>query len=225
MTEIGVPHISSTLRVRGLECLRGERRLFHALAFDLGDGGLLEVRGPNGSGKTSLLRMVCGLFAPASGDITWNGRSIQALGEDYHTHLAYVGHLNAVKDELNALENLRLAARLGALASDPDALKAALRSFGLEGSEHLPCRVLSQGQKRRVALARLKLSAERALWVLDEPFAALDSAGITAMRALLEEHLARGGLALLTTHQKVAISAPATQSIELATFAAEAATR
>lgn len=223
MTETSVPHTSSTLCARSLECLRGDRRLFHALAFDLSNGGLLQVRGPNGSGKTSLLRMVCGLFPPAGGEIAWNGYRIGELGEDYHTHLAYVGHLNAVKDELNALENLRFSARLGALAADADSLRAALRSFGLEGFEHLPCRILSQGQKRRLALARLKLSAERALWVLDEPFAALDAAGIAVMCALLEEHLARGGLALLTTHQEVAISAPSMQSIELAEFAGEAA--
>lgn len=214
-------HGQSMLRARGLECVRGERRLFHHLEFDLGNGSLLKLHGPNGSGKTSLLRMVCGLFPPAAGEVTWNDTRIGALGENYNARLAYVGHLNAVKDELNALENLTLSTRLGGLSSDAGAILAALRSFGLEGFEHLPCRVLSQGQKRRLALARLTLSGNRAVWVLDEPFAALDTAGIAELRTLLEAHLSRGGMALLTTHQDVAITAPEVISIELTAFASK----
>ena len=208
-------HGRATLEARDLECLRGERRLFRALTFALANGGLLAVRGANGSGKTSLLRMVCGLLQPATGEIAWNGVRIGALGEEFNASLAYVGHLNAIKDELNSLENLGLSARLAGLAADGAAIVEALRGFGLAGYERLPCKVLSQGQRRRLALARLALSGTRALWVLDEPFAALDAAGVFAMRALLEAHLGRGGLALLTTHQEVEIAAPGMQSIEL----------
>ncbi len=210
-----VIHARSVLSVRGLECVRGERRLFRDLAFALENGGLLQVRGPNGSGKTSLLRMVCGLLPPASGEIAWNGTRAGAAGEDFNACLSYVGHLNGVKDELNAEENLRLSARLADLPCDAAAVRAALCEFGLEGYEGLPCKVLSQGQRRRLALARLKLSGARPLWVLDEPFAALDAAGIDAVGALLEDHLARGGLALLTTHQDVPLAAPGMQTLQL----------
>jgi heme exporter protein A len=205
----------STLRASGLECVRGERRLFAGLAFELANGGLLQVGGPNGSGKSSLLRMVCGLLPPAAGEITWNGSGVRGPGDAYRASLAYVGHLNAIKDELDAGENLRLAARVAGLSTAAADIAQALDWFGLEAHRRLPCKLLSQGQKRRLALARLKLSAARALWVLDEPFAALDADAIAATRSLLEAHLAGGGLALLTTHQETAIAAPAAQRIEL----------
>jgi heme exporter protein A len=209
------PHPPSALRATGLDCVRGERRLFDGLTFELANGGLLQVSGPNGSGKTSLLRMVCGLMPPAAGSIEWNGAAIRTLGEDYNASLAYVGHLNAAKDELNARETLGLAARLAGLPCDPAGVAQALADFGLSGVDRLPCKVLSQGQKRRVALARLGLCAGRALWVLDEPFAALDANGIAVMRSVLEDHLARGGMALLTTHQAVPVEAPSMQAIGL----------
>ena len=208
-------HPSATLRAAGLACVRGARRLFGGLAFELSGGGLMQVSGPNGSGKTSLLRMVCGLLPPAAGTIEWNGTPLRALGDEYNASLVYVGHLNAAKEELNARETLGLAARLAGLPADSEAVAAALAEFDLARHDRLPCKVLSQGQKRRLALARLRLSASRALWVLDEPFAALDAAGIAVMRAVLEEHLARGGLALLTTHQAVPVAAPSSQTIEL----------
>jgi heme exporter protein A len=201
------------LRARNLECVRGERRLFSGVSFDLARGALLQVRGPNGSGKTSLLRMICGLLPPESGELSCNGLPIRELGEEYRALLAYVGHHNAVKDELDPAENLRYAAKIAGLSATAADLDEALRAFGLEAAR-LPCRLLSQGQKRRAALARLKLSAARPLWVLDEPFSALDAGGIAITRSSIETHLAAGGGVILTTHQEVEFAGPVVQSID-----------
>src|SRR5688572_5602577 len=193
------------LAASGLECVRGERRLFADISFTLAAGTLLELRGANGSGKTSLLRMICGLLAPAAGQITWNGRPIRDLSEEYHAQVVYIAHLNAIKDELNPAENLAMAAQLAEMPHDDAGIAEALRGFGLAGAEHLPCKLLSQGQRRRAALARLKLSSARALWILDEPFAALDAEGVRYACDLLEGHLGRGGIAVLTTHQDLGV--------------------
>ena len=203
------------LEATGVECVRGERTLFSDMNFTLCSGGLLLVTGPNGSGKTSLLRMVCGLLMPASGRISWNGSQIREQPDAYHAELAYLGHLNAIKEELNAFENLEIATRLAGLRVTREKVADALSGFGLGDYDHLPCKLLSQGQKRRVALARLKLSASRSLWVLDEPFNALDAAGVMIIRSLLASHLAAGGIALLTTHQEVEVAAQSTQKIDL----------
>jgi len=204
------------LAITQLECVRGERRLFTGLDFEAAPHTLLEVRGPNGSGKTSLLRNLCGLLPPAAGTIRWCGNDIHAFADDYRSHFAYLGHLSGVKDELTAVENLRFAARASGLPAEPDAIDAALGKLGVHEFRHLPCKALSQGQRRRVALARLCLSAERALWILDEPFTALDTAALAVVRQLVEAHLERGGIVVLTTHQEVAIAARATQRVELA---------
>lgn len=160
--------------------------------------------------------MVCGLLAPESGEISWNNRPLRELGEEYRANLAYVGHLNAVKDELDPAENLRHAARLAGLSAGAVDVAAALRAFELGGCERLPCKLLSQGQKRRVALARLTLSRARPLWVLDEPLAALDARATQLARSLIEAHLRAGGIALLAMHQDLDIPAPAVQRVELA---------
>jgi heme exporter protein A len=204
------------LAITELECVRGERRLFANLSFSAAPHTLLEVRGPNGSGKTSLLRNLCGLLPPAQGTIHWCGTDIDALGEDYRSRLAYLGHLSAVKDELTASENLRLSAQVGALPAAAGAIDAALATFGLAEFCRLPCKSLSQGQRRRVALARLALSASRTLWILDEPFTALDTAALAVVKDLVEAHLNRGGIVVLTTHQEIAIAARTTVRVELA---------
>lgn len=215
-TLTGAPHARNQLSASSLACRRGDRRVFSGLAFELTDGGLLLVTGANGTGKTSLLRVICGFLHPEAGKIEWNGSGLRILGDDYIRNLAYVGHMNAIKDDLSVLENLRFAAQLAGLTSNRSEIFQALGRFAFGGFEDLPCKFLSQGQKRRLALARLSLSASRALWVLDEPFAALDAAGIETVRELLEAHLSRGGMALVTTHQDVPVAARTVQRLELA---------
>ena len=152
---------------------------------------------------------------PTAGRIAWNGADIRALGEEFRACLAYLGHLNAVKAELNAAENVRYAARLAGLPADDHAVVAALTRFGLEAYRALPCHALSQGQRRRVALARLQLSSARPLWILDEPFSALDSDALHTTQEVLESHLERGGMIVLTTHQDVPLRASSVRRIEL----------
>ena len=205
------------LETSRLECVRGERRLFADLSFSLGRGTLLEVRGRNGSGKTSLLRMLCGLLPPSAGQVRWNGTDIRQSREEFGAQLAYIGHLNGIKDDLTAVENLLHAASIAGITTDAGEVHAVLSRAGLDGCQHSPSRTLSQGQRRRIALARLHLAAKQSLWVLDEPFNALDVDALALMQTLLAAHLDRGGMVILTTHQEVAIAAGATQRIELGT--------
>ena len=202
------------LEATDLECVRGERRLFARIEFQLDDGELLSVQGTNGSGKTSLLRMLCGLSPAAGGEIRWRGSAIGELGEDYRRELCYLGHHNAIKEELTPLENLLASASLADETLNEGAALEALEQVGLAGREDLACRYLSQGQKRRVALARL-VNERRALWILDEPYVALDAAAITLVAGLIGAHLQRGGLAVLTTHQAVAVAAGAIREVVL----------
>ena len=203
------------LETHHLECVRGERRLFTDLGFALEPGTLLEVRGRNGSGKTSLLRMLCGLLAPTAGHVAWNGRDIRQSRDEFNARLVYIGHHNGIKDELSPLENLRFAAHIAGVAAGDKAARAALRDLGLDDFRHAPSRTLSQGQRRRIALARLRLAATQTLWVLDEPFNALDVAALAVMQSLLGAHLEAGGMVVLTTHQEVPIPSRTTRRIEL----------
>lgn len=193
------------LEAISLQCVRGERELFHDLSFALGSGEMLLVSGPNGAGKTSLLRLLCGLSPPASGEIRWQGESVPAQRSEYCRHMAYLGHHNGVKEELTPLENLRVATAVAGVATAEEKMSAALDRVGLAGYEELPAKLLSQGQKRRVALARLLLADAR-LWILDEPLAALDVQAVALVEEMLAAHLASGGLAVLTTHQPLNIS-------------------
>ena len=195
------------LEGRTLGCVRGERTLFRGVDFTLESGALLRVAGENGSGKTSLLRIVCGLSPPADGEVRWNGDNIRQLREDYSRQLVYVGHSNALKDDLTAQENVAVGSAIAGLEPSGAEALEALKRFGVGLCAGLPARVLSQGQRRRVALAKLALSAAALLWVLDEPFTALDKAAVEGLEALLSEQLARGGAVMLTTHQEVAIAA------------------
>jgi len=197
-----------------LACQRGDRLLFAGLGLQVGPATLLHVRGRNGSGKTTLLRALCGLLHADAGQIRWHGEDIRELAEDYRRDLLYFGHLNGIKADLTGLENLQIAATLDQRPVAADALRAALARIGLDGYEDLPTRLLSQGQKKRVALARLILS-KAPLWILDEPFTALDTDAVTLLEELIAQHVAGGGLVVLTTHQEVALTRGAIQRLTL----------
>ena len=202
------------LEVHALSCVRGDRVLFRDLSFTVGSGELLHLKGRNGSGKTTLLRALAGLLLPESGEIRWNGSNIRRLREEYSRHLLYLGHLNGIKGDLTAVENLRISATLdGFSLSEPRAWEL-LAEIGLRGHEDLPSKHLSQGQKRRVALARL-LANDARMWVLDEPFTALDVAAVQLLQDVIRRHVEDGGMAVITTHQEVAMIGEHTRTVVL----------
>lgn len=202
------------LTVTDLHCVRSGRSIFSGVEFVLRCGTVLRIDGPNGSGKTSLLRMVCGLFQPARGTVQWHGRSILKEREAFHRDLAYLGHSNGVKDELSPLENLHVCARISGDAFSVGEASNALARFGLEGLEHRAVKWLSEGQKRRVALTRFALS-KKPLWLLDEPVAALDTDAVRMVEDMFESHLMQGGMVLLTTHQDVRTPADRSRRMRL----------
>lgn len=204
----------SALQINALSCVRGDRVLFRDLTFAVGSGDLVHLKGHNGSGKTTLLRALAGLLLPESGEILWQGRNIRKLREEYSRHLLYIGHLNGIKGDLTAVENLRIAATLDGFTLDEEKAWAVLGDIGLRGHEDLPSKHLSQGQKRRVALARLLANQSR-VWILDEPFTALDVAAVQLLQDVIGRHVAQGGIAIVTTHQEVAMIGEQTRTIVL----------
>jgi heme exporter protein A len=196
------------LEIDDLESARGGRTLFRGRSFALRGGELLHVAGANGSGKTSLLRILCGLLPPQGGEVRWQGSPIRALREEYSKQLVYLGHAAALKDDLSAAENLSIACRIAGKQFRPSEIHRALEIFGVPGGGNL-VRKLSQGQRRRAVLARLALSESVPLWLLDEPFAALDAAAARLAEELIAKHVARGGIAVYTTHQAAGIEASA----------------
>ena len=202
------------LQTQNLAARRGDARLFADLSFSLSPGTTLLVTGPNGSGKTTLLRILAGLTAPAEGHATWRGVPLRAFDPRLRGETLFVGHVPALKDELTALENLASLASLQGSAPTAEELRGALARWALSRQSALPARVLSQGQKRRVALARLTL-CKRALWLLDEPGTALDDVGVTTLCAAIAEHLAAGGVSVIATHQPLELPRAAVQSLRL----------
>lgn len=196
------------LETRQLGCQRGDRLLFRRLGLRAGPGELLRIAGANGSGKTSLLRLLAGLAQPVAGEVCWQGVDIAHSREAFHAALLYLGHAPALNDLLTPLENLEFACATAGLEASRRACLTALDSLGLHRQQALPCQVLSQGQRRRVGLARLALSASRVLWILDEPFTALDADAVAALAASIDGHCAAGGIVIFTSHQDVAFSTP-----------------
>lgn len=203
------------LEVSQIECIRGSRRLFRNLSFRLEARQALRIQGENGSGKTSLLRMLAGLSPAEAGTLAWSGRPIQVLGEDYRRELLFLGHVNGLKDDLTPIENLRQALALAGIAVDAGGVARELAQQGMDAISALPVQVLSQGQKRRVALVRLAFSATKRLWILDEPFAALDPAAVRRLADTIAAHVGRGGMVVLTTHQEVELPGVAMGVLEL----------
>jgi heme exporter protein A len=191
------------LQAVDLECERDERLLFQNLSFSIVPGTLTRVEGPNGSGKTTLLRILAGLNDARSGDILWCGQPRGHDRESFHRNTLYLGHRPGIKPLLTPMENLR-ALMAGRRPVNDEVLAQALAGTGLAGYEHVPCRNLSAGQQRRVALARL-LIADEPLWLLDEVFTAIDADGVQAIETLLKQRAAEGGAILVTTHHDLQV--------------------
>lgn len=192
--------MSALLQTRDLSCMRDDRLLFEGLNLDLEPGSILLVEGRNGSGKTSLLRILTGLSLPESGEVLWQGRPIAETGPEYYEQVGYVGHHDGLKRDLTALENLRLAQAMGKpseLDLDDVLDRVNLYRFG----ENFVS-TLSAGQKRRLALARL-LATEALVWIMDEPFTSLDKASMALFQGFFEQHLEDGGVIVLTSHHDI----------------------
>jgi heme exporter protein A len=188
------------LVARDLSCIRGKQTLFQALNLQIAEGQWLYLQGENGAGKTSLLRILAGLTLPADGEVLWQGAPITQQRSQYHQDLLYIGHHAGLKEDLTLTENLQALCRMDGLrVSDAD-IRDALTRMGLAKRQHLPARVLSAGQKRRGLLARALLRPAK-LWILDEPFNALDVNAVSDVQNLLKAHLAQGGMLVLTSHQ------------------------
>ncbi|GEK73629.1 MULTISPECIES: cytochrome c biogenesis heme-transporting ATPase CcmA [Halomonas] len=198
--------MSLRLQARRLACERDDRWLFHDLDLEVRAGEILRVEGPNGSGKTTLLKILSGQLMDHEGEVLWNDAPLRRVRRDFLASLLYLGHAPGVKATLTPLENLAWYQALAGERGDEPTRLAALERVGLVGFEDLPAAQLSAGQQRRVALARLELTP-RPLWVLDEPFTAIDRDGVAALEARLEAHTARGGAVLVTTHHELRASA------------------
>jgi heme exporter protein A len=201
------------LEAREINAWRGDRHILRDVSFGVRPGEFLKITGPNGVGKTTLLRVVCGLLPAESGTVVWRGKELHHASEEFHTDMAYLGHLNSLKADLTARENLQFLAGLRQ-ALEPSDIDAALDRVGILSRGDLPARSLSAGQKRRLALARLLLSGA-VLWILDEPVTNLDTAGYGLVEQLVREHVQAGGLALAAAHQRLLDEASFLRRLEL----------
>ena len=209
-----MPEAAALLQAKSLTVYRGDDALFADIGFSVAEGDWLQIEGGNGSGKTTLLRVLCGLANADEGEVLWQGTRIQSQRSEFHADLLYLGHKTGIKAELSACENLCLYQHSNSSAGSETAIVEALGVLGLADRADLPCGVLSAGQQRRVALARLLLSPAR-LWILDEPLTALDVEGRDTVQGLLEKHVSAGGALVYTTHQALPINGIATRSLRL----------
>lgn len=191
-----------TLSATGLACERGEIRLFESCSFEIRSGDWVQIEGHNGIGKTSLLRILAGLSQPVEGKVCFNQQPIAQVREQYHAELFYLGHQAGVKPELTAWENLQFFQKSHRLQVSDEAIWAALSKVSLSEREDLPCSHLSAGQNRRVALAKLWLTSAK-IWILDEPFTAIDKKGVADLTERMAEHCQQGGIVIFTSHQTV----------------------
>ena len=202
------------LEAQQLAAQRGSAVLFANVDFTVRAGEALMVTGANGSGKTTLMKIAAGLTRPVTGRLSWLGTAVLPFDPALRASTLYIGHSPALNDELTAEENLCALVRLHGTQADTAAIRAALSAWSLEAQRALPARALSQGQRRRVGLARLRL-LRRALWVLDEPTAALDSAGVALLEQHVSSHLASGGIALIATHDDLTLNAGTKRNLHL----------
>ena len=203
----------SVLKAHDLKCVKGSTELFSNIHFQVESGEALVVEGSNGSGKTSLLRILCGFNYPADGEISWNGQNIDGH-EEYQQQISFIGHASGVKLDLTVLENLVFAQRLVGSERSEEEIKDIIRAVGLFKQRNILTRKLSAGQKRRVALARLQLE-ERQLWILDEPLTALDRNFVTEFEKVLETHLNNKGMLIVTTHRELILPSAQMKRINL----------
>jgi heme exporter protein A len=213
LAQVAATSAQPQLEARAVHLWRGEKHLLRGVSFTLSSGELLQVTGPNGVGKTSLLRCVAGLLPAEAGHVVWCGRQLPEATEDFHQRLAYLAHVNGLKADLTALENLRYGVAVRR-AVTTDELRETLELLQIAACADLPVRALSAGQKRRVALARIMLT-RATLWILDEPITNLDAAGIALFESRIAEHMRTGGMILTAAHQLLLQGQPGVRTLEL----------
>lgn len=209
------------LEIKSLECVRDDRLLFRDLNFSVAEGQVLQIEGTNGSGKTSLLRIICGLRLAEAGQVLWRGETIASSREDYYAEMVYIGHLSCIKGDLTVLENVRSLLDTRSLSLSNAEIEVALEKVGLVTYEDVPSKALSSGQRRRILLAFVELSQAK-LWILDEPLTALDVHGVALMESMIVQHKKAGGSVIFTTHHGMQLDCEMS-SIELGSTPADAA--